>query len=106
MLDFVFFFLLSNCIFLKDFGSKRTFGSRVALKKLFLCVYFFFFSFFFFRYKSGIKGIARSMPTSRAADAVAAALNIPCFETPTGFLFFILFRKFCKLCFDRLEVFW
>ncbi len=39
-------------------------------------------------YRSGLKGIARSMPTSAAADRVAAALNIPSFETPTGWKFF------------------
>ncbi len=39
-------------------------------------------------YKAGLKGIARSMPTSQAADRVAAAMNIPCFETPTGWKFF------------------
>ncbi|MGV8950909.1 MAG: alpha-D-glucose phosphate-specific phosphoglucomutase [Cypionkella sp.] len=39
-------------------------------------------------YASGIKGIARSMPTSAAADRVAAALGIECFETPTGWKFF------------------
>jgi phosphoglucomutase len=39
-------------------------------------------------YASGLKGIARSMPTSAAADRVAAALDIPCFETPTGWKFF------------------
>lgn len=39
-------------------------------------------------YANGITGIARSMPTSRAADAVAATLGIPCFETPTGWKFF------------------
>ncbi|WP_353216196.1 alpha-D-glucose phosphate-specific phosphoglucomutase, partial [Sandarakinorhabdus sp.] len=39
-------------------------------------------------YAAGLKGIARSMPTSAAADRVAAALNIPCFETPTGWKFF------------------
>jgi phosphoglucomutase len=39
-------------------------------------------------YKAGIKGIARSMPTSRAADHVAERLGIPCFETPTGWKFF------------------
>jgi phosphoglucomutase len=39
-------------------------------------------------YASGLKGVARSMPTSQAVDAVAAALNIPCFETPTGWKFF------------------
>ena len=39
-------------------------------------------------YAQGIAGIARSMPTSRAADRVAAALNVPCYETPTGWKFF------------------
>ena len=39
-------------------------------------------------YASGLKGIARSMPTSAAADRVADALGIPAFETPTGWKFF------------------
>jgi phosphoglucomutase len=39
-------------------------------------------------YKDGIAGVARSMPTSSAVDFVAKALNIPCFETPTGWKFF------------------
>ncbi len=39
-------------------------------------------------YADGLKGIARSMPTSAAADRVAAALGIPAFETPTGWKFF------------------
>lgn len=39
-------------------------------------------------YASGLKGIARSMPTSAAADRVAEALGLPCFETPTGWKFF------------------
>ncbi len=39
-------------------------------------------------YRAGIKGIARSMPTSGAADRVAAALGVPCYETPTGRKFF------------------
>ncbi len=39
-------------------------------------------------YKDGIAGVARSMPTSSAVDFVANALNIPCFETPTGWKFF------------------
>lgn len=39
-------------------------------------------------YARGLKGIARSMPTSAAADRVAEALGIPCFETPTGWKFF------------------
>lgn len=39
-------------------------------------------------YASGIAGVARSMPTSGAVDRVAEKLNIPCFETPTGWKFF------------------
>lgn len=39
-------------------------------------------------YQKGLKGIARSMPTSQAADRVAQALNIPMYETPTGWKFF------------------
>ena len=39
-------------------------------------------------YKQGIAGVARSMPTSGAADRVAVKLNIPCYETPTGWKFF------------------
>jgi phosphoglucomutase len=39
-------------------------------------------------YASGIAGIARSMPTSQAADRVAAAMGIDCYETPTGWKFF------------------
>jgi phosphoglucomutase len=39
-------------------------------------------------YSKGLAGVARSMPTSRAADRVAAKLGINCFETPTGWKFF------------------
>lgn len=39
-------------------------------------------------YKGGIKGIARSMPTSAAADRVAEKLGIGMYETPTGWKFF------------------
>ncbi|MHB1291676.1 MAG: alpha-D-glucose phosphate-specific phosphoglucomutase [Sulfuricella sp.] len=39
-------------------------------------------------YAVGLAGVARSMPTSAAADRVAARLGIPCFETPTGWKFF------------------
>lgn len=39
-------------------------------------------------YASGIAGIARSMPTSCAADLVAKKLGVPSFETPTGWKFF------------------
>ncbi len=39
-------------------------------------------------YRMGLKGIARSMPTSGAADRVAQALGIDCYETPTGWKYF------------------
>ena len=39
-------------------------------------------------YAKGITGVARSMPTSRAVDRVAKAMNIECYETPTGWKFF------------------
>ena len=39
-------------------------------------------------YKNSMSGVARSMPTSMAVDCVAKELNIPCYETPTGWKFF------------------
>ena len=39
-------------------------------------------------YAAGLKGVARSMPTSRALDRVAQALSLDCYETPTGWKFF------------------
>jgi len=39
-------------------------------------------------YAEGLAGIARSMPTSAAADRVAKALDIRCWEVPTGWKFF------------------
>jgi phosphoglucomutase len=39
-------------------------------------------------YKGGLKGVARSMPTSRAVDRVAEKMGIGCYETPTGWKFF------------------
>ncbi len=39
-------------------------------------------------YKRGLRGVARSMPTSCAVDHVAKDLGIPLFETPTGWKFF------------------
>ena len=39
-------------------------------------------------YRAGLKGIARSMPTSAAADRVAEKLGIGMYETPTGWKFF------------------
>ncbi|MBF9034450.1 alpha-D-glucose phosphate-specific phosphoglucomutase [Rhodobacterales bacterium HKCCE2091] len=39
-------------------------------------------------YAGGLKGLARSMPTSGAVDRVAEALGLDCYETPTGWKFF------------------
>ena len=39
-------------------------------------------------YATGLKGVARSMPTSAAADRVAQKLGIGHYETPTGWKFF------------------
>ncbi len=39
-------------------------------------------------YTDGLAGVARSMPTSAAADRVAEKLGLPCYETPTGWKFF------------------
>ncbi|WP_111428640.1 alpha-D-glucose phosphate-specific phosphoglucomutase [Rhodobacteraceae bacterium DSL-40] len=39
-------------------------------------------------YAAGLAGIARSMPTSAAADRVAEKLGIGIYETPTGWKFF------------------
>merc|ERR1712007_34428 len=40
------------------------------------------------QFKDGLKGCARSMPTSGALDIVAQAKNLPYFEVPTGWKFF------------------
>ncbi len=39
-------------------------------------------------YQKGLRGVARSMPTSQAVDRVAAKLNIQAHETPTGWKYF------------------
>jgi len=39
-------------------------------------------------FKGGVKGVARSMPTSAALDKVAAKLGLKCYEVPTGWKFF------------------
>ncbi len=39
-------------------------------------------------YANGISGVARSMPTSQAADRVANELGLESYETPTGWKFF------------------
>jgi phosphoglucomutase len=40
------------------------------------------------QFKKGLKGCARSMPTSGAVDIVAKKKGITCFEVPTGWKFF------------------
>jgi phosphoglucomutase len=51
-------------------------------------------------YRAGLAGVARSMPTSAAVDRVAAALGIPCYETPTGWKFFgnLMDAGLCTIC--------
>ncbi|MFM8332238.1 MAG: alpha-D-glucose phosphate-specific phosphoglucomutase [Candidatus Methylumidiphilus sp.] len=51
-------------------------------------------------YKGGLRGVARSMPTSQALDRVARAMGIDCYETPTGWKFFgnLLDAKKITLC--------
>jgi phosphoglucomutase len=39
-------------------------------------------------YAGGLRGVARSMPTSQAVDRVAAQRGLDCYETPTGWKFF------------------
>ncbi len=39
-------------------------------------------------YRDGLKGVARSMPTSTAVDRVADALGLVCYEVPTGWKYF------------------
>ncbi|MES2539819.1 MAG: alpha-D-glucose phosphate-specific phosphoglucomutase, partial [Pseudomonadota bacterium] len=57
-------------------------------------------------YAKGLKGVARSMPTSAAADRVADALAIGKFETPTGWKFFgnLLDAGKATICGDRARV--
>jgi len=51
-------------------------------------------------YRAGLAGIARSMPTSTAADRVAKGLNIPLYETPTGWKYFgnLMDADLCTVC--------
>jgi phosphoglucomutase len=51
-------------------------------------------------YAAGLAGVARSMPTSAAADRVAEKLGIRCYETPTGWKFFgnLLDAGFATIC--------
>jgi len=51
-------------------------------------------------YRDGIRGVARSMPTSMAVDRVAQELGVECYETPTGWKFFgnLLDEKLITFC--------
>ena len=51
-------------------------------------------------FKGGLKGVARSMPTSGALDRVAKELNVPFFEVPTGWKFFgnLMDAGKCSVC--------
>ncbi len=51
-------------------------------------------------YRTGLSGVARSMPTSTAADRVAKSLNIPIYETPTGWKYFgsLMDAGLCSVC--------
>src|SRR4030095_6041838 len=51
-------------------------------------------------YRGGLSGVARSMPTSAAADRVAEALGIPWYENPTGWKFFgnLMDAGLCTIC--------
>ncbi len=40
-------------------------------------------------YSDGLVGVARSMPTAKIVDAVAKDLEIPCYEVPTAWAFFV-----------------
>ena len=51
-------------------------------------------------FREGLAGVARSMPTSTAADRVAQELGIRFYETPTGWKFFgsLLDAGLCTIC--------
>ena len=51
-------------------------------------------------YRGRLAGVARSMPTSMAVDRVAKALDVHCYETPTGWKFFgnLMDAGLCTIC--------
>ncbi|KAL5133210.1 Phosphoglucomutase, cytoplasmic [Glycine soja] len=51
-------------------------------------------------FSAGLKGVARSMPTSAALDVVAKHLNLKFFEVPTGWKFFgnLMDARLCSVC--------
>jgi len=68
--------ILGNRFFVTPSDSLAVLAAKVAS-----CVPYFA--------TGGLKSVARSMPTSAAVDLVAKKLNIPCFEVPTGWKFFV-----------------
>lgn len=54
----------------------------------------------YFQKQGGIRGLARSMPTSRALDLVAKKQGLECFEVPTGWKFFgnLMDAGRCSIC--------
>ncbi|XP_075078978.1 phosphoglucomutase, cytoplasmic-like isoform X1 [Nicotiana tabacum] len=51
-------------------------------------------------FSGGLKGVARSMPTSAALDVVAKSLNLKFYEVPTGWKFFgnLMDAGMCSIC--------
>jgi len=51
-------------------------------------------------FRGGLKGVARSMPTSQALDKVAQKLGVPLYETPTGWKYFgnLMDTNKCSIC--------
>ncbi|KAG5236779.1 hypothetical protein OIU77_014264 [Salix suchowensis] len=51
-------------------------------------------------FSAGLKGVARSMPTSSGLDVVAKNLNLKFFEVPTGWKFFgnLMDAGLCSIC--------
>jgi phosphoglucomutase len=51
-------------------------------------------------YRAGLKGVARSMPTSSAVDRVAHELGLTCYEVPTGWKYFgnLMDAQLVSLC--------
>jgi phosphoglucomutase len=54
--------------------------------------------------KGGVKGLARSMPTSAAIDLVAKDKGVECFEVPTGTPYAVVVVSFDLRNVSRLEV--
>lgn len=90
---FILFFRLTW--FEPNANTTQSFAQSTNVDKLDYCVqesipYF----------KDGLKGVARSMPTSAALDRVAKGLNLKSFEVPTGWKFFcnLMDSDQCSIC--------